>query len=211
MSMQANLIEPGQLPRLPQPDPIERWVFEQPMLPAAVLVFIAMAILLTMRHRTQFKRVALPIGLVLIAAGAGVYLLGSLTVTDRERLNLRSRMLVESVAQADSPTLRDLLDDTARLSSVFANAQGADRIIELANTRNRGIVRSAKVGKVNAGLYGSRVATTQVRVSTEGEMFPSLSWWRIDWTRPDETSNDWRATHIEPIWIRGISNPAGNN
>lgn len=211
MSMQANLIEPTQLPPLPLPGFIEHWVFEQPAIPAAILIFIALATMFAMRHRKQFKAVALPIGLVCLAGGVGVYLLGSLTITDREALKLRSHQLVQSVANADDTTLRSLLDDNARLSSIFANAQGADRIVELTKTRNRGVVRSAEVGEVNAGLYGPQVATTQIRVRTKGDMFPTLSWWRVDWTRADETSNDWVVTHIEPIWVQGFSNPAGSN
>ncbi len=211
MNMQANIIEPSDLPPLPKPGPIELWVFEQPLLPAAVLVFIAIATPYILRHSKLFKRVGLPVGLAGFGLAIAIYLLGSLTVTDREHLDLRSRMLVASVAQADSPALRELLDDSARLTSVFASAQGADRIVDLANTRNRGVVRSAEVGKVNAGLHGSQVATTQVRVRTEGDMFPSLSWWRIDWTRPNETSNDWLVTHIEPIWIQGISDPSARD
>lgn len=211
MSMQANLIEPSDLPQLPQPGPIEHWLFEQPLLPAAVLVFIALATVYFMRHRKQFKALGLPIALVCLFAGVGVYLLGSLTVTDRELLRLRSNELVQSVANADNASLRALLDENARLSSIFASAQGADRIVELTNTRNRGVVRTAEVGKVNAGLYGPQVATTQIRVRTEGDMFPSLSWWRVDWTRESETSDDWVVTHIEPIWIQGFSNPAPSN
>lgn len=181
------------------------------MLPAAVLVFIALATLYTLRHSKQFKRVGLPIGLLCFAAGIGIYLLGSLTITDRELLIARSHELVQSVADADNTALRAMLDDDARLASIFASAQGADRIVELTNTRNRGVVRSAEVGKVNAGLYGPQVASTQIRVRTKGDMFPSLSWWRIDWTRPSESSDDWVVTHIEPIWIQGFSNPSGTN
>lgn len=209
--MQTNIIEPNELPQLPPPGPIEHWVFEQPVLPASVLVFIALAALYALRHSKQFRRVGMPIGLLCFAAGIGVYLLGSLTITDRELLKARSHELVQSVADSDNTALRAMLDDDARLSSIFASAQGADRIVELTNSRNRGVVRSAEVGKVNAGLYGPQVASTQVRVRTKGDMFPSLSWWRIDWTRPNETSEDWVVTHIEPIWIQGFSNPSGSN
>jgi len=206
--MQSNITEPSSLPQLPPPGFIEHWVFEQPMLPAVVLVFIALSTLFTLRNSTHLNRIGIPVALIAVLGAIGIYLLGSITITDREMLRLRSHDLVQSVAGGDQTTLRSMLSNDARLASIFASAQGADRIVTLATTRNTGIVRSAKVGKVNTGLFGPQVATTQIRVRTQGDMFPTLSWWRIDWTRADETSDNWVVTHIEPIWVQGISNPS---
>ena len=104
-----------------------------------------------------------------------------------------------------------MLEPNAQLSSIFQSAQGADRIVQIATTRNPGVVQSASVGRVNAGIYdGNLVATTQIRVRTQGNMVPSLSWWRVDWQRQSDTES-WRVTHIEPIWIQGIPNPAGRD
>ncbi|MFG0246956.1 MAG: hypothetical protein ACF8MF_12985 [Phycisphaerales bacterium JB052] len=205
--MQSNILEPSSLPPLPEPGPFEHWVLEQPILPAAVLLLVALATLIALRHSKHFKRIGIPAALLAILCGIGIYLLGSLTITDREQLRQRSRNLVQSVAESDRTTLRAMLDDDAQLSSVFASAQGADRIVTLATTRNTGVVRSADVGEVNAGIFGPQVATTQIRVRTQGDMFPTLSWWRVDWTRPSETSDDWVVTHIEPIWVQGYANP----
>ncbi len=207
MSMQNNIVEPANLPQLPQPGPFEHWVLEQPMLPAAALIFIALITIFTLRHTRHIKRIGIPVSLTAVAAAVGIYALGSMTVTDRELLRIKSHKLVGSVANADSDALRALLDDDARLSSVFASAQGADRIVSLAITRNAGVVRSAEVGQVNAGLWGPQIASTQIRVRTKGDMFPSLSWWRVDWTRPSDTGDAWIVTHIEPIWIQGFSDP----
>ncbi|MFG0300188.1 MAG: hypothetical protein ACF8K1_11370 [Phycisphaerales bacterium JB047] len=205
--MQSNILEPSSLPPLPEPGPFEHWVLEQPILPAAVLLLVALTTLFALRHSKHFKRIGIPAALLAILCGIGIYLLGSLTITDREQLRQSSRNLVQSVAESDRTTLRAMLDDDAQLSSVFASAQGADRIVTLATTRNTGVVRSADVGEVNAGIFGPQVATTQIRVRTQGDMFPTLSWWRVDWTRPSETSDDWVVTHIEPIWVQGYANP----
>lgn len=35
------------------------------------------------------------------------------------------------------------------------------------------------------------------------------SWWIVDWARPDEQTDAWVATHIEPFWIQGVQDPAG--
>ena len=208
--MQPNIVEPSTLPELPQPGPIELWLYEQPLLPAAVLILIALATLFALRRSSHFKRVGIPIALVASLLAAAIYVVGMSTVTDRELLKLKSVDLVQHVANNESMELRSLLDENARLNTRFASAEGAERIVSLASTRNRGIVETAEVSEINAGLYGPQVATTQIRVSTEGNMFPTLSWWRIDWTRPSETSDQWLVTHIEPIWIRGFTNPAGD-
>ncbi len=209
--MQNNLIEPQNLPDLPAPSPIQLWVFEQPILPALALLTSGVLILILMRHRDAFKRVALPIGSALILLAIGVYALGTITITQREHLRIQSNELVQTVANADASGLSAMLEPNAQLSSIFANANSADRIVQLATTRNPGIVQSAEVGAVNVGIYeGQLVATTQIRVRTQGNMVPSLSWWRVDWQRRDDTS-PWRVTHIEPIWIQGISDPGSRN
>ncbi|MBO6739703.1 MAG: hypothetical protein JJ916_07585 [Phycisphaerales bacterium] len=208
--MQQNIVEPNTLPELPQPGPFEHWVYEQPLAPAIALIVAGILTMVLMRYRKNFNRVGLPVGVLLIALGSGVYTLGTLTVTEREHLQARSDALVQSVANAQPDELRSMLDPDVRLSSVFASAEGADRIVQIATTRNQGVVQSADVGKVHAGLYSDRVATTQIRVRTEGSFVPSLSWWRVDWERVD-TQSPWLVTHIEPIWVQGISNPAGSN
>ena len=207
--MQQNIIEPSSLPELPQPTPLEYWVLENPLAPTAILVVAGLFILFMFRHHDSFKKLGLPIGLVLLALGAGIYTFGTLHITQREHLKQRSIDLVMSVADADATNLESMLDPNCRLTSAFASAQGAERITQLATTRNTGIVQSAEVSKVNAGLYSDRVAITQIRVRTQGSTVPSLSWWKLDWQR--QTVDDaWVVTHIEPIWIQGWSNPTGS-
>ena len=209
--MQSNIVEPSTLPELPAPSPLEYWVLEQPLVPAAALVIAGILTLLIMRHRASFKRIAIPVSSALILAGITIYIVGTITITQREHLQERSDDLVQSVANADASTLRSMLEPNAQLSSIFQSAQGADRIVQIATTRNPGVVQSASVGRVNAGIYdGNLVATTQIRGRTQGNMVPSLSWWRVDWQRQSDTES-WRVTHIEPIWIQGIPNPAGRD
>ena len=209
--MQGNLTEPSELPPLPEPGLLELWVYEQPLLPAIVLIFLAITVLFVLRHSKRLKSVGLPVAAVALLIGASIMVLGSTTTTDRELLKERSRALVRSVADSDETALRELLNSEARLASVFASAEGADRIVSIATTRNPGVVRSAEVGEVNAGLFGPQVATTQIRVRTKGEFIPSLSWWRVDWARTSDTSSAWLVTHIEPIWIQGFNDPGPRN
>lgn len=209
--MQSNLIEPSTLPELPAPSPIEYWVLEQPLVPSIVLLVAGVLTIVLMRHRPSFKRIALPVSSVLTILAISIFIVGSLTLTQREHLRTQSETLVQSVANADAGTLRDLLDPDAQLSSILASAAGADSIVRLATTRNPGVVQSADVGTVHVGIYdGDLVATTQIRVRTQGNMVPSLSWWRVDWQRQRDDA-PWRVTHIEPIWIQGIPNPGARN
>jgi hypothetical protein len=209
--MQSNLIEPSALPELPAPSPIEFWVLEQPLVPSIVLLVAGGLTIVLMRHRPSFKRIALPVSSVLTILAITIFIVGSLTLTQRERLRTQSETLVQSVASADAGTLRDLLDPDAQLSSIFASTSGADSIVRLATTRNPGVVQSADVSTVHVGIYeGNLVATTQIRVRTQGNMVPSLSWWRVDWQRQRDDA-PWRVTHIEPIWIQGIPNPGARN
>jgi hypothetical protein len=208
--MQSNIIEPSSLPELPKPGPLDYWVLENPLAPAVVLAVAGLMVLYLLRHRNNYKRIGIPIGLILLALGAGIYTLGTMHITQREHLQQRSVDLVMSVADADSVTLRSMLDPNCTLSSVFASTEGADRIVQIATSRNPGVVQSAEVKRVNAGIYSDRVAVTQIRVRTQGSMVPSLSWWKVDWQR-QSLDQPWVATFIEPIWIQGMSNPAGSN
>lgn len=209
--MQNALIEPRTLPDLPAPSPVELWIFEQPLLPAIALIIAALLTLVLTRHRPLFKRAALLVALPMLMLAAGIYATGTRIVTQRELLSDRSRSLVASVADNDPATLRSLLDPEARLASAFASVQGSDRIAHLVASRVPGVVRSAVVSEVRAGIYeGDLVATTQIRVRVKGTGAPSLSWWRVDWQRADENAT-WLASDIEPLWIQGMTNPGPRN
>jgi hypothetical protein len=209
--MQQNIFEPENLPPLPEPSPIEHWVLEQQLWPALALVLIAIIAMTVMRSIPQAAKYRFVAAGVLVLLGVGVYAIGASVVTDREILRDRSIALVQTVSDRDPQALRSMLDDACRLQSRYGSATSADRIVEIAITRNPGVVSSADVSEVNAGLYGPQVATTQIKVRTEGSMLPSLSWWRVDWQRPDTVTSDWIVTHIEPIWIQGVNNPSGSN
>lgn len=208
--MQQNLIEPG-LPALPQPSAFEHWILEQQLWPAIALAMLGIIAMSVMRSIPGAAKHRFTAAGVLVLLAVGVYITGASVVTQRELLQDRSRQLVQSVAGRDPEALRAMLSDRCVLQSRFGSATSADRIVELAITRNPGVVASAEVGKVNAGLYGPQVAATQIRVRTEGSMLPSLSWWRVEWQRADTDAADWLVSHIEPIWVQGMNNPSGNN
>ncbi len=207
--MQSTIFEPANLPELPQSGLIDQWVLESPIPLALGLLGIAAIVFGALRTTRYAKKVGIPalaIGLVL--AGA-VLLVGFFVTTDAENLKARSRTLVNAVIESDRPSLELLLDEQVRVQSRFASRSGRSRILDLAESQAAPIIESAAVKEVRVGLYGPQVARTQIKVKVQADMVPPLSWWTLDWTRPSPESGDWVVTHIEPLWIQGITNPTG--
>lgn len=207
--MQSNLYEPSQLPDLPGAGFFTHWLLEAPLAPAALLIALGLVVFIALRHTNHAKKIGIPaLGLGVILGG-GVYLLGSLVVTDREVLVQRATELVEATSSGDTGVLSSMLDPGVRVRSIFASVSGRQSVINLMKNRAPGVVANAQTRRVNAGLSGPQVATTQIKVRVKGEMLPSLSWWSVNWTRPSTDSDDWVVTHIEPIWIQGFADPVG--
>ena len=215
LAMQSNLsstimFNDQDLPALPEQGPLEIYLYQSPLIAALACVAIGIIVFGALRHTKHARKVGLPALLIGIVAGGAIYLVGSMVVTDHEHLKARSTMLVQAAAAGDAQALDGLLDDQVHIQTAFAAQTGKDRIIALASTRAAPIIDSATTKEVRAGLYGDQVARTQIRVRVDGDMLPSNSWWAIDWNRPSTDSDLWVATRIEPIWIQGFSNPAGN-
>ncbi len=207
--MQSTIFEPADLPELPQSGFIDQWVLESPIPLALGLLGIAAIVFGALRTTRYARKIGIPalaIGLVL--AGA-MLLVGFFITTDAEHLKARSRAIVSAVAEGDRPSLESLLDEQVRVQSRFASRSGRSRILDLAESHAAPIIESVSVKEVRAGLFGPQVARTYVKVKVQADMVPPLSWWTLDWTRPSPASNDWVVTHIEPLWIQGITNPAG--
>lgn len=209
--MQSPLMQPASLPELPPTSMFSQWVLQSPVPTAIALALIGITIFVIVRHsknRTRIGFSSLGIG---FASAIAVLAVGQLVTTPQEQLIKRSTQLVNAVATNDATMLGALLDERVRLKTRFASASGKPAIIALAKSRAAPTIDSATTKEVNAGLYGLQVAKTQVKVRVQGDMIPSLSWWSIDWIRSSPESDDWVATHIEPLWISGVTNPAGTD
>lgn len=206
--MQSTLFEPTNLPSLPQAGWLEHWVFESPWIPAAALLVIALATLFALRHTDHTRRAGWPIAIVGTLLAIGLVVAGQLVVTDHERLSDRADRLIQAAASADGSELNQLLDESIRFDGnnmlPTGLRVGKDTIIALANKHAKPIIKSAQVKEVRAGLYSPRVAQTQIKVHISSDFAPPNSWWLVDWTRPSPDSDQWTATHIEPIWIQGF-------
>lgn len=209
--MQSSLFEPENLPQLPAPSFLEHWVLETPLPLALALLLLGIICFGSLRHSKHAKSIGLPTLAAGLVLGIVVYLVGQLITTDYEHLKARSDQLVIAAANGDQQSLQSLLHQDVRVQTLFVTQSGSERIIALAQTRAAPIIESVSVRDVRAGLFGQQVARTQVKIRIQGDIIPPMSWWMLDWTRPSIDSDEWVVTHIEPIWIQGIKNPAGLN
>lgn len=205
--MPSNIFEPTNLPSLPAPGFIEHRILESPLPLALTCVAVGILVFATLRHTKHTKRIGQPAIFLGLIVGIGIYLTGHFTITDREHLETQSNNLVSAVVAGDTQLLNQLLSENIEVKSSFFSVTSRDRVISQITSRGTATIDSASVRQVNAGIFGSQVARTQIKVRVSGEMLPPMSWWSVDWTRSSPDSNDWVATHIEALWIQGFSSP----
>jgi hypothetical protein len=194
---------------LPAAPLLERFLFEQPWLPMAILGVLAVVAVIAFAGRNQRRRGLIVAG-TLVAAAAGVYLVSTLVTTERERLLERTRVAIGAVAAVDVAMLREVLSDNVFLRSdgdiarVQPSIDGRDAIIDQVERQlgNRFRITSWDVHDRQATLDGPNTARTLVRVGVDGDNFSRThySWWRLHWERgPDGV---WRCFELEPLWIQ---------
>jgi len=207
-TLQSTLFEPTDLPTLPQPSFVEHWLYESPWIIAIALGIICIVGFISTRRIPKAKKIALPLCSLGLLIAAGLIIVGTLIITDREVLAERSAQLVHAAANADESQLAILLDEQISFQtgsgSQRASHTGRSAIISLAAKHAAPMIEAVKVNEVRAGLFGPRVARTHIKIRIESDLVPPSSWWLVDWTKHD--SGDWVVTHIEPLWIQGLSN-----
>jgi len=205
-----DLLQPPPIDGLPPAPLLERFLFEQPLLPLAVLGLLAVIAGIAFASRNQRRRGVLVAG-VLVALAGGVYLMSTLVTTEREELLARTEVLIGATARVDSTVLRDILTENASLRTtgdierVLASIEGRAEILSRAhqNLQGRYQVTQWAIVDRQATIDGPNVGRTLVRVGVDVEGFSRThySWWRLHWERgPD---GQWRCFEIEPRWIFG--------
>lgn len=206
---QFNLIEEANIPPLPAPPPLERFLLENPIPGVILLVVLAIALFFLLNARGRIRTAAITSGVLLVLAGA-LFGLASLVETDREAIAARTRDLVSAVAAADQPAMERILapDLSVRATRVPRGA-ARDEVIATVESVLGGTYRVSEheILDLQAALYGPRVGRTQTRVRVTSEFGSIPSWWRVDWQLHDD--NEWRANRIEALWIPGVPNPGG--
>lgn len=203
----------GALPELPATPILEKWLYESPTLPVAVLALGAVLVL-GMALKRRKKAPGLIAAGVLAIGAASVWATAGRVTTQREQISRRTAQLVGAVAESDLVALRSLLDQEFRIGP-SDNASGvASRIPRVTSFDQLASVLTTKFGEpgsfvgshqvleTRAGLDGEGVGRTLVRVRVRGpqDAYISHSWWEIQWMMLDGA---WLATRIEAIWIQG--------
>lgn len=199
----AQIFEPA-LPDVPPAPFIETWLLGSGYRAAGVLAAGALVAWIALARAGRWRVIALA-ALSLLAIGALV--LGRVVVTTREALRDRVRVLVDAAVRADEATLTPLLHPDARVRTRFGSGEGRDRVLSLTR-QAAGVIQSHRVGTIEVDLRGPQVARTLLSLSITADSVPPLSQWIVDWQRPTP-SDDWVVTQIEPIWVQGMTDPAG--
>ncbi|MEM8758430.1 MAG: nuclear transport factor 2 family protein [Planctomycetota bacterium] len=205
--MQLQGPSANQVPPLPPVPPVDRWVFEQPQPLAIAIAAVGLLVGIAMLRGGSRKAGSLAL-LVGLAAGAGVFLAGTLIETPRETISRLAATLATAAADGDRPAVAALLEPDARvapgqsrLAGLFA-LEGRERIADEVTRLARFGLGRIQVLETRAALDGTRVGRCQIRVralNNEGGWI-NHSWWLIDWVERDGT---WRASKITPLWFQG--------
>lgn len=206
-----DLIQAPSIQPLPSPPLIERFLFEQPLMPVMVLAVIAIVAAVAFARLGRRRRGLLVAG-VLAAIAGGVYVTASLVTTQRERLLEQTEALIGAAATLDIATLQGLLSEDARLATsgdiarVLPSIDGRADIIDQAERSLRGQARISdwQIRDRQATIDGPNVGRTLVRVGVDGDAFSRThySWWRLDWEMgPD---GQWRCYVVDPRWIQFV-------
>lgn len=207
---QANPVNPvfdiPSPPPLPDPPPLEHYLFEQPWMPVAVLILVGLILFYSLRNANRTKHAALSAGICLLLAG-GLFLLATFVHTPREHARDATQRLIDAVAAADGATLRRELAPEARV--VHPRARSGVSAEETASFVERNFAQSAQFQVKShaveqfqaARLSPDRVQVqVKVRVLPAATNFPVRAWLRLDYRIEQDKSL--RCTGIEAITVQ---------
>lgn len=199
--MQAVNFKP---PQLSEPIGPLVWVLEQPVVTAVALSAAGIALFVLLRRRDQ-ARLGLLLGLAMVLAGVAALGVGTVVVTDRESIEMRSRSFVIAAVDGDRGALASLILPEAGLSTggTTVAEDGQQRIMDLASAQAAAqVIASWRVSRMQSTLSGRNVGTTQFRVRASASSGgPSLSWWKLHWRR--DASGVWRISTIDCLAVNG--------
>ncbi len=204
-----DFLQPPPIDPLPQAPLFERFLFEQPVLPAVVLGLLAVVAFIAFSN-TGKRKVGLAVALGLALAAGAIYTIAALVVTPRETLLERTEQFIGAAATADTAALARILSDDARLNSTgdLARIQPSiDAIQPILDRVDQVVGRQFSIDRWviadrQATLDGPNTGRTLVRVGVDSPTFSRThySWWRLHWERSDD--GQWRCFEIEPRWIQ---------
>ena len=186
------------------------WILEQPLVASLALVVAGVAVATLLMRRDQVRPGCIVCG-ALVALAITVFAIGTLVVTDRERIEVGSLDFVTAVVDGDMGALdRLILEEAALAASVRTVADdGRVQIETLSRAQaDASVIESWRLSRLQSTIDGHNVGTTQFRVrATPREGGPSLSWWRLHWRR--DAHGVWRIGTIDCLAINGRDPGAG--
>ncbi len=206
--MQNTIFEPADLPQIANPPLFDRLIFESGTTTALIILAAALVMAVVLLKAAKSKP-ALLVFVAGILGATGVFTASTLVVTQREHITDRLKQLVAAVDNADTQSLEELLHESVQVRTRFGGATTRAGVVRLVTTRAAPAVSQIRTSEIKVGLSGQRLARSMIKIKAQSEGPLGTSIWQIDWSRPTEETNQWVATHIEPLWIQGVSNPAG--
>ncbi|MEX0774997.1 MAG: nuclear transport factor 2 family protein [Phycisphaeraceae bacterium] len=197
---------------MPQPPPLlPHLLFEQPVPLLIVLGAATLALILIARRRNDRRLLVWAGGVTLLALA--VVVMSKLVVTQRERLNDRTRELVAATAPLDVAHLRTLFAPDAVLLGPEGQSLGqGEEILARLDMRIRiDPIQRQDVRNVQAQVLSDREAVTYLELKTTfkgGEVTDEHpTTWLITWTRQPDGA--WQMRSARWMTWRGQPAPLG--
>ncbi|MGH7132198.1 MAG: hypothetical protein ACREJO_09670 [Phycisphaerales bacterium] len=182
---------------LPESGGFAHYLFEDPWLPAIGIAILGIAVLYALRSRGK-PRAGVLVALAGVLIAAGIVVLASAVETDRERLILETRRLVEAGFRADAQTADALLAGDVSLTILTRDSKRTkDYLVQQirSDIAKRYGVDGYDIRGVRAAIDGPRTGRSQISVTAKGA-YPTPTVWMLTW-RQDATSGQWRVWKIE--------------
>lgn len=212
----ANIGGAGVQP-LPSPPLWEYLLLESPLAFFVALIVVEVLVCFESARRRSLRLQV--VGTLAVFAVAMILLVVSRSIeTEREKLQARTRELIDAAATVDIATLDPLLSESVGINllagmSIPAGKQGLLRAVR-EYLGERYPLAEHSIGRVQASVDGVNVARTQVRVWVKPKErtlydFATGGWYRLDWRRDPVADQPgqfgpWRVSSISMLQLDGI-------
>jgi hypothetical protein len=186
---------------LPTGDALRVWLFERPLIAGGIAGFLVVLVAWKAIQRASRRLGLLALGGLLLAIG--LYTIGQLVTTTRERLMDNTDALAQSIVANDSTRVDEIVSESVSVAMGGSTIDGVGKqdILSAMRTLPRLDVRDADVAKLQAQMRGPSVGLTQARVRVDVGGTPNITWWRFDWRR--EGDGQWRVFRMRCLLLNG--------
>lgn len=198
----------SEVENLPAPPLPVDWLLERPLPLLIVVVSVGVVATMILASRAEARRALIAV-LVTLGVAGGLYALARLVVTERERVMLQTRALIDGVARADAASVDAVLGERVLLST---NGESVDRnrdwLLEVTAGLTGEIERHSITPRgVSLDDPMPNHARSRVSVSTTFSSNARVpagtigSSWELSWKR--DSDGRWRVTAIDCLSLAG--------